>query len=44
MNGFLVDNATLYTVTKMRLHKITPGLVKKHLREQNERQQYEPDF
>ena len=44
MNGFLVDNATLYTVTNRRLHKITPGLVKNHLKEQNEMEHYEVHF
>jgi hypothetical protein len=43
-NGFLVDNIILQAVTNRRLHKITPGLVKKHLREQNEREQYELHF
>jgi hypothetical protein len=43
-NGFLVDNIILQAVTNRRLHKITPGLVKKHLREQSEREQYELHF
>ena len=40
-NGVLVDNVILQTVVRMRHHRITPGLVKKHLREQYEREQYE---
>jgi hypothetical protein len=44
MNGFLVDNIILQAVTNRRLHKITPGLVKKHLMDQNEREQYELHF
>ena len=42
-NGVLVDNVILQTVVRMRHHRITPGLVKKHLREQYERQQYETE-
>jgi hypothetical protein len=43
-NGFLVDNIILQAVTRMRLYKITPGLVKKHISDQTEREQYELDF
>jgi hypothetical protein len=42
-NGFLVDNIILQAVTRMRLHKITPGLVKKQLKEQSEKQQSEKE-
>ena len=42
-NGVLVDNVILQTVVRMRHHRITPGLVKKHLREQYERQQFETE-